>query len=109
MTTLSVLRISALIYALFVPLAVWAGHFHAPRPMPPEPRWQLLRFDHIEGFAFRSRPLQFIQLEDDQLDAQQSPLILYEDDKPIGPAHSVHYDIEMWAAAAIRTGRNSAS
>jgi hypothetical protein len=94
MTTLSVLRISALIYALFVPLAVWAGHFHAPRPMPPEPRWQLLRFDHIEGFAFRSRPLLFIHFEDDQADAQHLPLILYEDDKPIGPAHSVHYDIE---------------
>jgi pectate lyase len=35
-----------------------------------------------------------IDLEDDKSDAQQSPLVLYEDGKAIGPAHSVHYDIE---------------
>ena len=94
MTAPGVLRIAALICAAYIPLALWLGHSYSPRPMPPEPRWQLLRFEHIEGFAFRSRPGRFTQFEDDQVAAQQSPLILYEDDKPIGPAHSARSDIE---------------
>ena len=42
-TTGSLLGIAALIYALYIPLALSVAHFHVPRPMPPEPRLQLLR------------------------------------------------------------------
>lgn len=31
---------------------------------------------------------------DEAFKAPKSPLILYENDKPLGPSHSVHYDVE---------------
>ena len=95
MTMRSVLWVAAFIYALYLPLALWISHSYVPRPMPPEPRWQLLRFEPVEGVAFRSRPHQLLRhFEDDQPAAQRSPVILYEDDKPMGPAHSLHHDVE---------------
>ena len=89
----NVLGIAAFIYALYLPLALSVAHFHEPRPVPPEPRFQLLRFEHVEGAAFRTRPMLVSQFEDDPA-AQRSPLILYEDDKPLGPAHSPHEEVE---------------
>ena len=84
-TTRDVLGIAAFIYALYIPLALSVAHFHVPRPMPPEPRLQLFRFEHVEGAAFRNRPGPVTRFEDDQAAAQRSPVILYEDDKPLGP------------------------
>ena len=95
MTTRRVVWAAAFIYALYLPLALWISHSYVPRPMPPEPRWQLLRFEPVEGVAFRSRPHHLLRhFEDDQPAAQRSPVILYEDDKPMGPAHSLHHDVE---------------
>jgi hypothetical protein len=93
-TTRNVLGIAAFIYALYIPLALSVAHFHVPRPMPPEPRLQLFRFEHAEGAAFRNRPGPVTRFEDDQAVAQRSPVILYEDDKPLGPAHSPHDEVE---------------
>ena len=93
-TIRNVLGIAAFIYALYIPLALSVAHFHVPRPMPSEPRLQLLRFEHVEGAAFRNRPGPVTRFEDDQAAAQRSPLILYEDEKPLGPAHSLHHEVE---------------
>lgn len=92
--TLTVLLICAVIYAAFAAVLPWVGRSFVPRPMPPEPRLQLHRFERIEGFAFRVGADSLKQYEDSDADAQRSPVVLYEDDKPIGPAHSRHHDIE---------------
>ena len=93
-TTRNVLAIAAIVYALYIPLAWSVAQFHVPRPMPSEPRLQLFRFERVEGVAFRNRPGPVIRFEDDQAAAQRSPLILYEDDKPLGPGHSLHHEVE---------------
>ena len=93
-TTGSLLGIAALIYALYIPLALSVAHFHVPRPMPPETRLKLLRLEHVEGAAFRNRPGPVTRFEDDQMAAQRSPVILYKDDKPLGPAHALHDEVE---------------
>jgi hypothetical protein len=38
---------------------------------------------------------QFREFEDTDEDDQKSPVVLYEDDKPLGPAHSHHHEIEQ--------------
>lgn len=93
-TIRNVLPIAALILALYLPLALWVAHGYVLRPMPPEPRLQLVRFDRIEGVAYRNRPEHLKRFEDDVSADQRSPVILYEDDKPLGPARSVHHDVE---------------
>jgi hypothetical protein len=94
-SSLNVALAAALIYAIYLPAALWLRHSYVPLAAPPGayPLQQQQIFP-VEGFAFRSPIDVFIPLEDDKADDQHSPVILYEDDKPLGPAHSPHGDIE---------------
>jgi hypothetical protein len=94
-STLAVLLAAALIYAAYIPAALWSRHTYVPAPAPPGEATPLFRMDHVAGFAFRS-PAEylFLPLADDKPDAQRSPVQLYENDKPLGPPHSQIADIE---------------
>jgi hypothetical protein len=95
--TLSVLAACALIYTIYLPIALWLQHSYVPPPYAPlAPRiqqWPLQKIHPLEGFAFVSALDRFVSLEDDKAE-QHSPVVLYEDGKPLGPAHSLHGDIE---------------
>lgn len=47
-----------------------------------------------DRFVYMVRAARLREFEDDDEDDQNSPVVLYEDDKPLGPAHSDHNDIE---------------
>ncbi len=46
------------------------------------------------GVAWIARVPKFSEFEDSNPTDQKSPVLLYENDKPLGPPHSSHYDIE---------------
>jgi hypothetical protein len=94
-STLAVFLAAAIVYAAYIPVALWLKQAYVPMPAPPGQATPLFRIYHGAGFAFRS-PLDylFLPLADDKPDAQHSPVLLYENDRPLGPAHSLPADIE---------------
>jgi hypothetical protein len=59
--------------------------------------------------AYFAKANRFSAFADDDAKAQKSPLVLYEDDKPLGPGHSDHYDVEKMGLGHILIGRISTS
>jgi hypothetical protein len=45
------------------------------------------------GKAYRASLPQFDELADTPEQVERSPIILYENDRPLGPAHTYHQDI----------------
>lgn len=89
-----VLQVTAVILAIYFPVALWLRHTYVPLPAPAgaSPLYQIY---HIKGHAFGAKSdYSFRPFEDDQAGDQRSPVMLYEDDKPLGPAHSDDADIE---------------
>jgi hypothetical protein len=94
-STLAVLLAAAVIYAAYLPVALWLKQVYVPMPAPTGQAMPLFRVDRGAGFAFHSRlEYLFLPLEDEKAEAQHSPVLLYENDKPLGPAHSLPADIE---------------
>ncbi|HEY0913101.1 MAG TPA: hypothetical protein VGD75_23005, partial [Bradyrhizobium sp.] len=101
--TLNILGVCVLVYALYLPIALWLQHSYVPLPdAPPPPRpgkpWPLQAIHPYGGSAFHAHVDAFESLADDNADQQHSPVVLYEDDKPLEPAHSVIADV-------VRNGR----
>jgi hypothetical protein len=67
-------------------------------PPPVENARQLRRFDKpwADRFVYVVRAARLRELEDADEANQKSPILLYEDDKPLGPARSDHNDIEKF-------------
>ena len=66
---------------------------------PPPPVENALRLDRFQKpwpdrFVYIARAKSLHEFEDADEDKQKSPIILYEDDKPLGPSHSDHSEIE---------------
>jgi hypothetical protein len=98
--TLNILGACVLVYALYLPIALWLQHSYVPLPdAPPPPRpgkpWPLQTIQRYGsgGTAFHAHVDAFDSLADDNADEQHSPLVLYEDGKPLGPAHSRIQDV----------------
>jgi hypothetical protein len=99
--TLQILGAAALIYAAYLPIALRLQHSYVPpaHRLPP-PRlaakpWALgpiYPYGH-GGIAFHAHVDVFEPLEEDNEPEQHSPVMLYEDGKPLGPAHSLTTDI----------------
>jgi|SRR5271154_760331 len=94
-STLAVFLAAAVVYAAYLPVALWLKRAYVPMPAPPGQAMPLFRIQHATGFAFHSSlEYLFLPLADDTPEAQHSPARLYENDKPLGPAHSDPVDIE---------------
>jgi hypothetical protein len=93
--TLMVLAISVTVYAAYLPVALWLGHAYVPVEMP---RGQIVEpitnIKHIEGFGYQARTGRLIEYADNDPNNQRSPIVLYENLTPLGPAHSAHSDIQ---------------
>jgi hypothetical protein len=100
--TPKILGAAALIYAAYLPIALRLQHSYVPpahRLPPPRlaalawPLGPITPYGH-GGIAFHAHVDVFGALEEDNEAEQHSPVVLYEDGKPLGPAHSVIADID---------------
>jgi hypothetical protein len=99
--TLNILGAAALIYAVYLPIALSLQHSYVPPThASPPPRiaaraWPLGAISPYGhgGIAFRAHVYVFEPLEEDNEAEQHSPVVLYEDGKPLGPAHSPLADV----------------
>jgi hypothetical protein len=93
--TLNVLGAMALIYAIYLPVALYLKGSYVPVARPQgeivEP---LGGIRHVEGFGYKASTLVLMKYEDTDTDNQRSPVILYENLTPLGPAHCTHSDIQ---------------
>jgi hypothetical protein len=94
-STLAVFLAAAVIFAAYLPVALWLKHAYVPMPAPPGQVMPLFRVYQATGFSFNS-PLEyrFLPFADEMQEAQHSPVLLYENDKLLGPAHSSTVDIK---------------
>ena len=104
--TLTIVGAAALIYAAYLPIALSLQHAYVPPThASPPPRlaakaWPLATITPYGrgGIAFHAHVDEFGPLEEDNDAEQHSPVVLYEDGKPLGPAHSTTADV-------VRIGR----
>ena len=96
-----ILGAAALIYAAYLPVALSLQHAYVPptdRSPPPRVAIKSQALGPIypfwdSGMAFRAHVDVFEPLEEPNDAEQHSPVVLYEDGKPLGPAHSMIADI----------------
>jgi hypothetical protein len=95
--SLNVLGAMALIYAIYLPVALYLRGNYVSVPRPQGGIVEPLRdIRHIEGFGYKaSTAVSFMRYADDEPDNQRSPIILYENSTPLGPAHSPHPDVQF--------------
>ena len=78
---------------VYFPLALWAKYTYVPPKLPPGAIQMMVRsFNRYRGggFAF-TYPADTIQSKaDSEAAPSRSPMMIYEDGKPLGPAHSTH-------------------
>ena len=88
----------ALLLAVYFPAALWLRANHQPVEGPPGgiQRFQrsFTRLPGTNGHAFVANvPNWARKLADDNDNPERSPLVVYEDGKPLGPGHALHADI----------------
>jgi hypothetical protein len=87
--------------------AVWLKYSYMPPQGPPGGVLLLVRsfnkFDKA-GFAFTSPASKLHQFSDTPDAPERSPILLYEDGKPLGPAHSCTPMLRSMVAAGFHTG-----
>jgi hypothetical protein len=91
-----VLAASAVVYGIFMAVAPLVAT--KSRVLPPVDNARLLigfQKPFPERNLYLLQSSQFREFEDTDEDDQKSPVVLYEDDKPLGPAHSHHHEIEQ--------------
>jgi hypothetical protein len=88
-------------FAFYFSIAIWLQYRYVPSPSPPLPPprtvLELKRSSYFlqsrNGFA-HTWQAPSLDSEGDTADTpERSPYVVYEDDRPLGPAHSAHADI----------------
>jgi hypothetical protein len=94
--TRSVILAAVAILSIYFPAALWLRHSSLPLRGPPGAVLLLVSPHKLvaDGFSYISTAHILRPLEDDKSNNQTSPVILYEDDKPLPLPHSIHADIE---------------
>jgi hypothetical protein len=99
--TRSVVIAAVVICAAYFPIASMVASHETFPPWPPGDPVRLLGIQKMVqdglpngGVAYFTKASAVSAFEDDDAKAQKSPVILYEDDRPLGPARSDHYDVE---------------
>jgi hypothetical protein len=86
----------ALMLAVYFPAMYWSRRGYVPLPEPKGAVVHLQSFHKLglpDSFAYIA-VAQLVQKLADTPDApERSPYVIYEDDKPLGPAHSAEEDV----------------
>jgi hypothetical protein len=94
----AILLVAAVIFAIYAPAALWLQHRYQP-PWRPTGKivTQIIGAHRFSpGGNIYTAPLYPLRdFEDMHSHRQQSPVLLYENDKLLGPAHSQRDDIEQ--------------
>lgn len=87
--------------ALYSPVAIYLKYSHTPQPDAPVIRSFMLapfaKFDG-DGHAYRASSEYIASLDElasSADDRARSPIVVYENEKPLGPAHSSHEHINQ--------------
>jgi len=87
--------------ALYFPVAIYLKYSYIPQPDPPVIRSFMVapfaKFDG-DGHAYQASTEYIASLDelaDSADDRTRSPIVIYENEKPLGPAHSSHEDINQ--------------
>jgi hypothetical protein len=95
------MAVAAAIYAIFLTAAPMLASHEVFPPWPPGNPRRVLDIQKMPqtglpngGFAYVAKAPNLLAFEDTDPKAQKSPVLLYENDKPLGPARSDHYDVE---------------
>ena len=93
--TTTILAAVGALFVVYFPLAVWLKYSYAPSQGPPGSVWKLISFSKFDdsGIAFVYYADKLRNLADTPDAPDRSPVVLYEDGKPLGPAHTLHADI----------------
>lgn len=85
-----------LTFAAYAPAALWLTYSYVPLEAPKGTVFQLSHLYKLSRnkFGYMSRTQTLILAGDTEDEPQRSPLMLFEDLKPLGPAHSPQEDIE---------------
>src|SRR4051794_39608843 len=86
----------AALFAAYVPIALYFNYTYVPQPKPPVRNW--ISFGPFpllagRGWAYVAHLPEYDGLADDIANPEQSPLIVYENEEPLGPAHSSLGDV----------------
>ena len=93
-----VLLAVAVLLSVYFPAAFWLRNTYQPAKGPPGGVHKLAKtfykWSGRDGYAFSGvLPFQLDALADDNVNRERSPLVLYEDGRPLGPGHSPHPDV----------------
>jgi hypothetical protein len=93
--TTTILAAVGALFVVYFPIALWLKYSYTPSPGPPGSVWKLMYFRKFDdsGIAFVSYVDRLRDVADASDAPDKSPVIIYEDSTPLGPAHSVHDDI----------------
>jgi hypothetical protein len=83
-------------FAAYAPAALWLTYSYVPLEAP---KGIVFRLSHLykfsrNKFGYMSWAQTLVSARDTEDEPQRSPLMLFEDLKPLGPAHSPQEDIE---------------
>jgi hypothetical protein len=86
------------LFVVYFPIALWLKYSYAPPRGPPGAIWKLIYFRKYDdsGVAFISYDKKLREIGDTEEAPERSPVILYEDGKPLGPAHRLHDEINKF-------------
>jgi hypothetical protein len=83
-------------FAIYLSVAFWLKYSYVPPASPPGTVLELKRpFDRFSfaGHVASYTPVLSLDGEADTNDSARSPYIVYEDSRPLGPAHALHPEI----------------
>jgi hypothetical protein len=84
------------LFAVYLPSALWLKNSYEPPRGPPGAVQQLSyfrKFGGADGYAFLALAQRLRQASDTENEPNRSPVVLYENGEPLGPAHTLHEDI----------------
>lgn len=85
------------LFAVYFSVALYLRHSYIPQQAPAGTVFDLkrpfLRFWANNGFSFYALAPTLDNLADSDDNIKRSPFVIYENDRPLGPAHSRHPDI----------------
>jgi hypothetical protein len=97
LSRLSKLSLTAIAIITYLSVALWLKHGYVELPHPPGDAVFLGKRFHRyspDGFYYSTRLPAFQMLSDSEVDPHKSPILLYENDQLLGPAHSPHYELK---------------